>query len=1409
MPKRYKDRIDFLPSLLKASISRINDTDDPIQSESLLNQTALLYLNNKGSTSPSNYLSEFVRSSGAKERIYLKDFKFAVNALNSKINSTVDFARLNSKDIFSTLYEIQRQVYKLDVEVGEAEIKMLNGFSKVHLNTFVRQLDSHLQYRDKSWITDFKTSFSYPEKYLLHLLPSSGVTLPRKHEVSVPIIDAYIVDEYTDVGDTLTPVISTSPRNVFLKNKIFKHILVRKNFDETSRKYKSKTLYDNYPYSATSQLALELVLPNVCMINYLKVNPVNAAAFNIKDIIYLNEAGEQVSIVTQSIDSDLFATYLFEPIYTKNLRVIFEQASTVTKTTSIIGDMERQAIADLLEGAGFTAEINADTEEISGRWYDFSIKNIEVGEIGYENKGIYRSKSIKTSSPIGFEINRYMEAITPEELFSEYYKTITLPEGKALSEAYVGVRLLNKQGGRVVDSLVPVADSYPTQIEFLDFLHTDARVKLFPDLEWHLNDNCINQVDLEEICVTLDDLVPDYEQEQSSSNDNNESTENDTPYDYTVPDKYQGLIDRVIPRGEEDDKDDDTPVDSCLLPGERVIIDDRGRTKNIEDFSIGDSVYTYDYRTRSYGEHVVTGCMEGVSNGWLEIYFDGVQNPIRCSLSHHMLNGDFEQVPAFLMEEGDTVWYLDHDYKLDVTEISEIVFHDEEVEVYNIEVEDAHTYLTANGVLQHNKTYDPGNGGGVIITDPSDDDFTTIEPGEADVASPDEVTTYSSDIGDTDRWKKNFSIPINRNLPTANRAGTTKTDNDTMEYVIGESYNKLDEDSRTQILNNPTLINQSINMNNRLMIGSDGRNPGYTRVRALHIEPKELNLIGRNYWNTKLVEVKPTVISNTNTKQEYDVNLSQPRKNLSTKRLRHLSPVDRIEVKKTARIQDLASKIRTALPDRAEGPYTLLKAMKDSRVLDNINSFVNSVFAPKIGYRVNDRGAIELGLVDDLGSESKLYANEIAARTENGSFGLGSAYQPWKTIVLADIDGAMSSLIDQASAAKIDPDQMPATDTLEDVSDCIDFLSFTTENPHGLREGDIVTLTSSDSRFSGIHVVALVEDEYTFYIALESFTGLVNTFGISLQDPDGNVWSAVTSDVQGTDESTISVSMIVDDLAEDHYANLLFNIRESMVAAGLSTGFRYYSLLATNAESTEFELKISPNPSDSSIQPTQVVGSLVDNGCLSFSDWSFDGTNWVCSGTINSLEDIYAVDALLTQGELNDLQAARICIWNQDVDSPIELYEDDRLLKIGVDYSISLDDKSTWYDYWLMPGETSYNYLNKRAKAGRFYVRVHNRNPHAIYWIKYRVKRNQALSACEQVRLKNGRVVFDKALKNTFGTLQTVFIFRTNSTNPYITPILREYSLRIQERDNSNVSKSNLAEKEVSTRSVKAKRNVS
>ena len=129
--------------------------------------------------------------------------------------------------------------------------------------------------------------------------------------------------------------------------------------------------------------------------------------------------------------------------------------------------------------------------------------------------------------------------------------------------------------------------------------------------------------------------------------------------------------------------------------------------------------------------------------------------------------------------------------------------------------------------------------------------------------------------------------------------------------------------------------------------------------------------------------------------------------------------------------------------------------------------------------------------------------------------------------------------------------------------------------------------------------------------------------------------------------------------------------------------------------------------------------------------------------------------------------------------APCEVYENDIRLIIGEDFYISLNNASEWLGYW--PTDGSHEKYWKEAKAGRFYIKLKNRNPSSIYWVKYRINRNQALSPQGLISLKNGRVVCSEELKDASGTLRTVILARTNSINPYITPLLRDYSLRIQE----------------------------
>jgi len=764
-----------------------------------------------------------------------------------------------------------------------------------------------------------------------------------------------------------------------------------------------------------------------------------------------------------------------------------------------------------------------------------------------------------------------------------------------------------------------------------------------------------------------------------------------------------------------------------------------------------------------------------------------------------MLDEDFQQIAASSLDIGDLIWIYEEG-ELKQVEIIDIILHKQVVDVFNIEIDEAHTYITSNGVYQHNKLA-------------WQDTFGDAEGSQkATVAA----SSQESDVANRSYWAKKYTSPrVTRSRSKVEKTGQTTSTKSALGTIIGTAWDNVSTEQQDIILANPDLIAKALDMDGRLMIGSDGVKPGYTRVTPSHMKGRDLNFIDRAFWNTKLAEVHVSETDSVVQNQKaYIAEIKVPRKGLEDHRLQHLSVRDRITVQRLSRVQRIASELKDVTPGRSTGAFNIIKTLDTKENLNLLNSLVASVLSPKIGYKLNSRNAYEIDIVDEAGGSDVLYNKTWAVASGNKTRALSSSYKTWSTF------GGMVDEYDKDFA-------YTTGEGLDSISDCVWFLTFTTPQPHGLIEGDMVTLGSPDERFNGIYVVATVPSDTTFSIPLDAFTDLVYTLGLSIQSPGGEVWSAKTAyEYAGVKLSAgistpthIGVASIVDDTSPDgdDKRELARGINTSLNQAYMEGTFGDVSTLFDASDPVvEVKLEASKLPDgityDAGNPPPAPTGSLVSTGSVTFTDWVYNPVSsppaWASTMTVNNVDEVREVDNVLSASELLALNTVKICVYaTTSVEDPIEVYEDERLLVLGVDYSVSLDDKSTWYDYFLGPGEDSYLHLNQRAKAGRFYVRVHNRNPNAIYWIKYRIKRHQALSACELIRLKNGRVIFDKSLRDTFGTLQTVFIFRTNSTNPYITPILREYVLKVQEKK-TDITESNTLMGEVKSRETASRRNV-
>jgi len=501
MVPKFKNSILFRTHLVEAAKKRVLDTPFIKYSNKELQQLSLQVVRNLNSLQvvqtrkglPINSISE---------REFLKNFKYFTYLMNSKIISLEELVESDSIESSANVKEIQRELIALDTEVEEKEIELLGSYSEVHLNTFSRTKDAQLQYTDRSWLVDFKTGITYREKYLMNPAGPGSMTNPLRTYQKVVVRDAVVIDELSDAGDSAVPIQKSNPRNIFRKDKIFRYVVARKEFDSSGRKYKSRTSLESYPYSCTSTMTVQLELANLMQVNTLKINPLGDSTVFIKDIRYVSESGEEISLTTVSINAQTDIVILFEPILTKYLIVQFEQKAHVEKTEIVSVDERVSSINSKLEAKGFTNRLKEIREPIQGRVYDFSLENIEVGLSVYENKGIFRALPVRVSSPVGVEMQKVAENIVPTtSLEKDYFGSYSvIPEDATLLEAYVGVRLWDKQENKRVDSIVPVLDSGLTQREILAPIAGEARFKLFPELEYTQGLVCIKEAKVEKVC---------------------------------------------------------------------------------------------------------------------------------------------------------------------------------------------------------------------------------------------------------------------------------------------------------------------------------------------------------------------------------------------------------------------------------------------------------------------------------------------------------------------------------------------------------------------------------------------------------------------------------------------------------------------------------------------------------------------------------------------------------------------------------------------------------------------------------------------------------------------------------------------------------------------------------------------
>lgn len=403
---------------------------------------------------------------------YLRDAKMSMGIVASAGEGVGEEINLTTQRNFALLDDLQREAQALNAFVTEEEVKINGRFSKVHFNSWVRPNDSALAYDQSDWLIDYKTGLPFQADNMADIIQGTGLTLPLREHARVSIRKVTVVGEETDVGDTAEPVVSNNPKNLLRPNRVFRHVVIRTDHDNTSKKYNHTPSY----------LTLLLELSGVQLINTLNIRPLGQSTVYVESISYLNEAGEEIVLTDTELPSEVELTVLFEPVRTKYLKVKFRQYAPVSRQHYDASDIRVRELNKLLRGSGFSQLLDENPEEIMGRVYDFSLENISCALRMYENLGVYRSQPVAVNSPMGVSYSDNVETIDISNVNKSYGTSTFLEDGEVLLERYLGIDLAWTEGGRALRDLVPIPDARSTQREFLPMFSGVGRAKLYPDL---------------------------------------------------------------------------------------------------------------------------------------------------------------------------------------------------------------------------------------------------------------------------------------------------------------------------------------------------------------------------------------------------------------------------------------------------------------------------------------------------------------------------------------------------------------------------------------------------------------------------------------------------------------------------------------------------------------------------------------------------------------------------------------------------------------------------------------------------------------------------------------------------------------------------------------------------------------
>ncbi len=478
MSSDFKKNLNLERFLAEAARRRVSDVAFKSIDAETVDARARSYINsNNKKTSLPVGIGNIVSSKSI--RTFLKDSKFFIGSLASQANYIQNEIDQLSESNLSMLDDMQREIEVIKSDIREEEIKTFAGYSEVHHNEFARPRDGRAPYTNEHWNLDYKTGLNFVPENEADVIRNVGATLPVMETIAVPVKSAMLVSEETDFGDSSKPIASNNPNNILMPKRIFRHVVIHREYDDTSKLYVKR--------AATCTLMFEL--SSLQLVNQMMVKPVGSSPVEIESIKYVTENGEEKTLSTIDITGKRVKKVLFEPVRTRFVKVKFVQNAPVTSTSYTFGDPRVARINDVLSNSGFSQLLDEKRETVQGTVFDFSFERVKFGLRTYNNLGFFKSKPVPVNGPIGVALKDKTDTVSVTSENRLYGVTDATggedggspTPGTAFVEKYIGVNLKNRDNGKSIRELIPVVDGELSTREWLPVFGDESRLKLFPD----------------------------------------------------------------------------------------------------------------------------------------------------------------------------------------------------------------------------------------------------------------------------------------------------------------------------------------------------------------------------------------------------------------------------------------------------------------------------------------------------------------------------------------------------------------------------------------------------------------------------------------------------------------------------------------------------------------------------------------------------------------------------------------------------------------------------------------------------------------------------------------------------------------------------------------------------------------